>query len=102
MGACDFLTFGRGATAKEAFSSAVENAQWESGHGGYSGTIAEKGSFVTITPPAEIKTKNDAVTYAQKLLDEDDKRVSDKWGPAGCLAVPSEPNLYLFFGWASS
>ena len=41
MGACEFGTTSEGATAKEAFKRAVEDAQYEHGHGGYSGTIAE-------------------------------------------------------------
>jgi hypothetical protein len=43
MGAANFETVSSGKTAKEAFSRAVERAQYEYGHGGYSGTIAEKG-----------------------------------------------------------
>jgi hypothetical protein len=51
MGACDFITYGFGKDADEAFSRCVQDAQWESGHGGYTGTIAEKGSFRMFSPP---------------------------------------------------
>jgi hypothetical protein len=54
MGACDFSQVGVGKTAQEAFSRAHELAQWEHGHGGYSGTLAEKGSFVLFKIPPRL------------------------------------------------
>lgn len=54
-GAADFGVTAVGKTAQEAFSQAVQDAQYESGHGGYSGTIAEKGSFRVFTPPKGVK-----------------------------------------------
>jgi hypothetical protein len=95
MGATDFYTMAKGKTAKDAFNSAVDAARYEHGHGGYTGTIAEKHSFVMIPIP------NGADPYkeATRLMDEDDRRILDKWGPAGCIAVGE--GKYLFFGWAS-
>lgn len=52
MGGCDFDVVARGPSAKEAFRLAVEQAQYESGHGGYTGTIAEKSGFIML-PPSE-------------------------------------------------
>ena len=96
MGACEFTTASKGATAQEAFISARDQAQWEHGHGGYSGTIAEKGSFVEI----ELPEGKSASEYADELMNNQDERVDDKWGPAGCIKV--REGMYLFFGWASS
>jgi len=96
MGASDFMVRSNGSTAREAFQSAVEDAQYEYGHGGYSGTIAEKRSFKEITVPKD----EDPAGFANDLMDEDDDRVCDKWGPAGCVKVGD--GEYLFFGWASS
>jgi len=96
MGAADFSCRARGKTAKEAFASAVLDAQYESGHGGYTGTIAEKYSFVMIQP-TDGESPEDC---ANRLMEADDPRVSDKWGPAGCVRVGE--GEYLFFGWASS
>jgi hypothetical protein len=48
MGACDFQSIAVGKTAQEAFRAAVEEAAYEHGHGGYTGTIAEKQDFVMI------------------------------------------------------
>jgi len=51
MGACSFETTATGPTAEDAFRRATESAAWEYGHGGYTGTIAEKGAFVLTTLP---------------------------------------------------
>jgi hypothetical protein len=51
MGAADFMTVGYGKTANEAFDKANAEARWEHGNGGYTGTIAEKGSFVLFDVP---------------------------------------------------
>lgn len=96
MGACEFSTRARGGTANEAFSAAVSEAQYESGHGGYTGTIAEKSEFVMIPVPAGVAPAE----YAEKLMEVGDSRIDDKWGPAGCVKL--EEGEYLFFGWASS
>lgn len=97
MGACDFFTISDGATAKEAFCRAVEEAQYEYGHGGYTGTIAEKTSFKMVSVPAG----EDPIEYAEKLMYEDDyAQAMDKWGPACCVKLSNKK--YLFFGSASS
>ena len=50
MGACDFDDTGNGATAAEAFRNVTEHARYMHGHGGYTGTIAEKGEYVEYKP----------------------------------------------------
>lgn len=105
MGANTFYAEAEGATAQDAFSKAVDDAAFEYGHGGYTGTIAEKDTFTMIEVPASYKP--DALTlfyracsYAVDLLEERDRRVDDKWGPAGCIEYAK--GKYLFFGWVSS
>jgi hypothetical protein len=95
MGATTFFVRARGKDAKTAFYTAVENARWECGNGGYTGTIAEKDSFTPIAVPSGVSPSD----YAIQLVDEDDPRIVDKWGPAGCVAT--QEGEYLFFGWAS-
>jgi hypothetical protein len=94
MGACTFSTVAKGKTAKEAFASAVEQARYDHGHAGYTGTIAEKRSFVVLAVPKG----QDPVEYA--LSDAALALVDDKWGPAGCVALGN--GEWMFFGWASS
>jgi hypothetical protein len=96
MGASTFMVTAEGKSAKEAFKIAREDAQYESGHGGYTGTIAEKDSFVMIT----CEHGMDPYKYANYLINACDSRIDDKWGPAGCIALGG--NKFLFFGWASS
>ena len=102
MGAEVFFTNWRAKTAKEAFREATEQACYDFGHAGYSGTIAEKDGFVVIPLPEGEK----AEAFAGGLIDEQDERVDDKWGPAGCIHIgtDSESGMkeFLFFGWASS
>lgn len=100
MGACSFFAEGRGKNAKEAFRAAVEEAEYDYGHAGYTGTIAEKDSYVMIDLPAGIEPED----YADMLIQKQDARIDSKWGPAGCLLVKEgeRENTYLFFGWASS
>src|ERR1035437_521723 len=108
MGADPFVQFAFGKDAKAAFAAAVEQAEYSYGHAGYTGTIAEKGEFVLID-----KCLNADVARALAEEMADDDRVSDKWGPAGCIEVEEAvcPNLrppqkgdrlFCFFGWASS
>jgi len=52
MGACQFDTQRLGKTVAEAFTAAVDQAAHEYGHGGYTGTIAEKHGYRLVTVPA--------------------------------------------------
>jgi len=99
MGGCDFTVGAKGQTAKEAFSRAVTDAQYQSGHGGYTGTIAEKHSFVMM---GAAKTKKEAYEMAYNFIDEGNEKIADKWGPAGCIEVEGVPDYWVFFGTASS
>jgi predicted RNase H-like HicB family nuclease len=102
MGACDFYSMARGKTPQEAFQNAREEAQHQRGHGGYTGTVAEKRLFTLV---GTAKTSKEALDMASEMLDKDDERVSDKWGPAGCVEIQEggkTDRSFLFFGWASS
>lgn len=96
MGAESFTQVARGKNATEARMAATEQACWDHGHGGYTGTMAEKDSHIMIPLPPGMEP----FAYAQQLIDDDDPRISDKWGPAGCIDLGGGD--YLFFGWASS
>lgn len=96
MGASSFVVRVNGIDAREAFELAVEQAQYDYGHSGYTGTIAEKNDFVMI----ELDHGDNPEDYAYKLINDLDNRISGKWGPAGCFALGN--NEFMFFGWASS
>ena len=107
MGAVVFTNVERGKTAKNAFDKAVNKACYDYGHSGYTGTIAEKDCFVMIGVPEEV----DPFEFVDQLIQKDDSRIVDKWGPAGCIKITDIPQRnmqtgeaedeFLFFGWAS-
>ena len=96
MGSQDFTQTAKGKTAEQAFTTARALAAYDHGHGGYTGSIAEKTDFVLVQPPKGLGPRE----YAEQLMQDDDERISDKWGPAGCVALGDDK--FLFFGWASS
>ena len=116
MGAMGFnvIKVGRYNTAQQAFNEAVEDAAYEHGHGGYTGTIAEKNTFRMIDCPP----KHNPYKLADKIQEDYDHWVQDKWGPAGCIEIngaflkrvkerygyKGKKNIraFIFFGIASS
>jgi hypothetical protein len=108
MGADSFFVRAEGKTAAEAFRAAVDEAQYQHGHGRYTGTIAEKHSFVMVPVPAGTEVRD----YINVLWDAEGKKdvpasvraasyiLLDKWGPAACFA--DGPGRWIFAGLASS
>jgi hypothetical protein len=96
MGAETFYVTAKGSTSQQAFDSAVDEARYRYGSDGYTGTIAEKGSYVMIDLPAGDNPRE----FADRLISECDPRIDNKWGPAGCIKISDDE--YIFFGWASS
>jgi hypothetical protein len=97
MGANTFGCTAYGKDVATAFRNAREDAQYENGHSGYSGTIAEKTSYKLITLSEEVI--NDPTLFDAKIDELTDTKFEDKWGPAG--AVKIKEGEYYFFGWAS-
>jgi hypothetical protein len=81
------------------FGELRSQALYEHGHGGYSGTIAEK-------PGVELRssktfTYDEAEDFANRDMDDNDH---DKWGPAWAVRVddPKRGKGFYFYGIASS
>ena len=74
MGADQYMNAGKGKTADIAFKRVTENARHNHGHGGYSGTIAEKYSMVEFPRPKGMKAKTvvDAVQAISRIGFDDD------------------------------
>lgn len=83
--------------AGEAFDVAREEALYWHGHSGYTGTIAEKPSFIMIEPD-EGET---AVDVIERMIRDKSSEYYDKWGPA-CCVYDKQSDDYIFFGLASS
>lgn len=115
MGGVVFTTTAYGQTVDEAFESAVEDAEYHNGKDGRTGTIAEKSSH-TVIPASEYESE-DKREYAHQLINECDRRVDSKMGPAGAISLDGtdeaeryreardlqgdDGTLWLFFGWAN-
>ena len=88
MGADTFIelcSYENNETIKATFDKAVMNAGFENGSGGYTGTIAEKGSFIKVSDKS--MWVDEAMAFAKKLINQGDPRIADKWGPAGAIPV---------------
>ena len=97
MGAEIFRVTAQGLSATAAFATARQEALHEYGHGGYTGSIAEKQLFRMVDIPAGF----DAWQYAEDWAAWPDSAFwQDKWGPAACAQVG--PQEFIFWGWASS
>lgn len=113
MGAAQFTTIAVGKDAKEAFASATSDARYMSGHGGYTGTIAEKSDFCLFTLRDDIGVRvSQIANWALDYRGSDDsmrpevpaalrgtvaaigRGVMDKWGPAGCIEVKGQAADY--------
>ena len=126
MGATGFCVTATGVSARDAFINARDEALYEHGHGGYTGSIAEKSNFIMLSIPPDMSCEtwativDESVVYygetEEKCKAEIKKRFSisdelvnkafrqnlavcDKWGPAGCFDLGG--GRYCFFGMAS-
>lgn len=102
MGAERFDVYQKGADLQKAFLDARDEALYEYGHRGYTGSIAEKPE-VELRGDGKPLTMKDAEAFADKDLNDNDH---NKWGPAWAVPFRADdsPELvgYLFYGYASS
>ena len=69
MGATTFTARASGTTVGEAFRYAVEQAYYWHGHGGYTGTIAEKNEYVEYElPPLPAITDDDVPAWMSDIV----------------------------------
>lgn len=126
MGATTFRTVGIGPDVGDVFRELVRRAQYEHGHAGYTGTIAEKSGYrqyavpPTMTAQAfitEIESYDPRPDHPHAaLIQRAHEDYDDKWGPAVGVEVPPAEHaafllqgttvapgkkVFVFFGWAS-
>lgn len=91
MGATSYEVYVAGANPATCFDKAVKDAQHESGHGGYTGTIAEKngsGFRKYPTGPLPIAAARElANSLMDEEVDEAPLDLTDKWGAANAIPV---------------
>lgn len=100
MGACNFIVFGKGKTAKAAFDALVRDAEWEYGHDPYNGTISttrlSRRPVKVIRKRFTEKARQEAVKVAE----------ADGWGEKwesrviDCGATKGG-HMWAFYGFAS-
>ncbi len=108
MGAAQFIDVGNGPGETQVFRDLIEQSRDERGSGGYTGTIAEKGSFEIIKLLDEDvqKSFSEIVRIVEAAMGYDEENgvgdersrwnskvystVDDKWGPAGCIVLPEK------------
>lgn len=111
MGAEQFYNKVVSASAREAFRQANEEACHEHGHGGYTGTIAEKSSYSMSNKPNDVDAddwiemvedfdENDKDQEHYRELKKDFEVYDDKWGDALCIDCGE--GVFVLCGWASS
>ena len=79
MGAVNFTCEGQGNSLEEAFVEAREQAAWEHGHGGYTGSLAEKDSAIEARG---IPDGMEAFDYADFLV-----RAEAHWNNQGAGSI---------------
>lgn len=101
MGATDFVEVIVGTDLARAYHDAVERAAWEYGHGGYTGTIAEKPGYVDLGPLPEGITYEELHARLTDMVRRDLATASpwvrkawmvhrEKWGPSLVVEVTGE------------
>lgn len=107
MGAEQFVTFASGKRMDVAFRRAVKQAEYDHGHEGYTGTIAEKEEvrvFETHDAKNPMPLKDaDELAWDTIQNDKPPYVVPNKWDEALAIRVKDEEHDgWIFFGWASS
>lgn len=88
MGGCDFSNEGKGRNVRDVFHNLVDSAKHEYGHGGYTGSIAEKNGFTIIPQPTQADLrevlKRD-LEYAERSIQISNADIAkNKASPSAC------------------
>lgn len=89
MGSYTDTAIYKGTSAKDAYETAYDQARYEHGNGGYTGTIAESSGFVEVRP----RTRYEAEKAAHTLTYDGvvDGTTASKWGHA--VMIPLIPSV---------
>jgi hypothetical protein len=99
MGGEQFMFAAKGSDLNKVHLEAVRQAQYDHGHAGYSGTIAEKPEVELRAQGKIFASIKDAEAFAEKDCDN-----NGKWGPAFAVAYGIDGKIhgYVLYGWASA
>ena len=105
MGASEYGVVSRKPDVAVAFKACVEQAGYENGYGGYTGTIAEKGHAGYNIIKSEPVSYEEAVKIEQSYYtaEEDSEygqdHLLDKWGPANAIALKFKDGSLGWYFW---
>ena len=101
MGACNFIEFGKGHSAREAFNALVSEAEWEYGHDPYNGTI----STTRLYDAKPVKIADEWSEDARELaiVEADANDFGEKWESRAidCGECGDGLRMWAFYGWAA-
>jgi hypothetical protein len=108
VSAAQFHVISEVADVGQAFAAEVAKAQFQYGHSGYTGTIAEKDGFEVFAKPAGYSVEEVIAALEEQrtsklaeLLPADIwDAYEDKWGSA--IAMQDDDGRWHFFGYAAS
>lgn len=100
MGATNFMAFGKGKTAREAFDALVAEAEYEHGHDPYNGTISTTSLSRRAPKVSRKRFTEKAVNEAYKVANADGW--GEKWESRviDCGATKGG-HMWAFYGWAA-
>ena len=90
-----FIQLVTGESPSRAFDIGTHAAKLAFGSGGFTGTLADKGSFILIRCPKH----HDPEAYAMGLLARHDPRIADMWSPSGM--IQRRPCEWFAFGFSA-
>lgn len=99
MGAVNFIEFGAGTNARQAFNALVADAEFMYGHDPYNGTISTT-SLVRGCVKVADEWSEDARDKAIALADKNDW--GEKWESRAidCGSIGDDLHMFAFYGWA--
>jgi hypothetical protein len=111
MGAESFEVYSGEQDSGAAFAVLREQALYDFGHAGYTGTIAEKTGFVIYNPPTHVSSREAVAAlvdsystrpeWADAQFDHIASIYNDKWADA--VAIGDDEGFgWYFIGWASA
>ena len=90
-----FIQLVTGQSPDGAFDAGTHAARLAFGNGGFTGTLADKGSYIVIRCPKIYEPK----AYAEYLIDSQDQRIAEMWSPAGLIL--QGPGAWWCFGFSA-
>lgn len=101
MGACNFIEFGKGKTARSAFNRLVAEAEWAYGHDPYNGTISTTRLVDAFPKPVAEEWSAEARQAAKDYAASRDYGEKRESRAIDCGICDDGERMWAFYGWAA-